>query len=111
MNDATAIEEVVPLTSRQLDAYLARIGLSKPARADFEALAAIHRAHLMSFTWETLDAFIDAMRAIAREAREQPELVRNAPHETPVRRIDEARAARQPDLRWRADVVTAEAAR
>ena len=48
----------------------------------------------------TLDEFIEAMRAIAREAAEQPDLVREAPHTTPVRRLDEVRAARQPDLRW-----------
>jgi glycine dehydrogenase subunit 2 len=50
---------------------------------------------------EELDAFIGAMREIAREARESPELVRSAPHTTPVRRLDEVRAARQPVLRWR----------
>ena len=50
---------------------------------------------------ETLDAFAEAMNAIARETRDTPELVKSAPHSTPVRRIDEARAARQPDLRWR----------
>jgi glycine dehydrogenase subunit 2 len=50
---------------------------------------------------ETLDSFIEAMQAIAREAREQPERVRDAPHTTPVARIDEAQAARHPDLRWR----------
>ena len=49
----------------------------------------------------TLDEFIDAMQAIAREAAEQPDLVRDAPHTTPVRRLDEVRAARQLDLRWR----------
>jgi len=52
-------------------------------------------------TKETLDAFIEAMRAIAREAREQPEALHGAPHVTPVGRLDEARAARHPDLRWR----------
>jgi glycine dehydrogenase subunit 2 len=52
---------------------------------------------------ETLDAFIAAMAAIAREAEERPELVRNAPYTTPVRRLDEARAARRLDLRWRPD--------
>ncbi|HWO42483.1 MAG TPA: aminomethyl-transferring glycine dehydrogenase subunit GcvPB [Candidatus Eisenbacteria bacterium] len=51
-------------------------------------------------TPETLDAFIDAMIAIAREAKENPELVKTAPHSTPVRRLDEARAARKPVLRW-----------
>ncbi|HET8799053.1 MAG TPA: aminomethyl-transferring glycine dehydrogenase subunit GcvPB [Thermoanaerobaculia bacterium] len=50
---------------------------------------------------EELDAFCDAMIAIAREVEERPELVRSAPHTTPVRRLDEARAARQPVLRWK----------
>jgi glycine dehydrogenase subunit 2 len=49
---------------------------------------------------EELDAFIGAMKAIAREARENPELVKGAPYTTPVRRLDEVRAARQPVLRW-----------
>jgi len=50
---------------------------------------------------ETLDAFAEAMLEIAREARETPELVKEAPHTAPVRRLDEATAARQPNLRWR----------
>ncbi|MDX1645331.1 MAG: aminomethyl-transferring glycine dehydrogenase subunit GcvPB, partial [Thermoanaerobaculia bacterium] len=49
---------------------------------------------------DDLDAFIDAMRAIAAEASEVPDLVRSAPHSSPVRRCDEARAARHPVLRW-----------
>ena len=49
---------------------------------------------------ETLNLFIEAMNAIDQEATENPEFVRSAPHTTPVRRLDEARAARQPDLRW-----------
>ena len=53
-----------------------------------------------SETKETLDAFIGAMREIDREASEDPDLVRHAPHTTPVSRLDEARAARQPNLRW-----------
>jgi glycine dehydrogenase subunit 2 len=52
---------------------------------------------------ETLDAFCEAMLAIAREADESPELAREAPHNTPVRRLDEATAARKPVLRWRRD--------
>ncbi|HVK70128.1 MAG TPA: aminomethyl-transferring glycine dehydrogenase subunit GcvPB [Polyangium sp.] len=52
-------------------------------------------------TKETLDEFIDAMKAIAREAQEDPALVKGAPHNTVVGRLDEARAARQPRLRWR----------
>jgi glycine dehydrogenase subunit 2 len=57
---------------------------------------------------ETLDAFAEAMIAIAREAKESPELLREAPHETPVGRLDEVRAARKPDLRWRVDTTAVE---
>ena len=49
---------------------------------------------------ETLDAFADAMLAIAREAETEPETVRCAPHDAPIRRLDEAEAARHPQLRW-----------
>lgn len=49
----------------------------------------------------TLEEFVEAMIAIDREARENPDLVKTAPHTTPVRRLDEVRAARQLDLRWR----------
>ena len=51
---------------------------------------------------ETLDAFADALIRIAGEAADTPELVHEAPHSAPVRRLDEATAARQPNLRWRA---------
>jgi glycine dehydrogenase subunit 2 len=50
---------------------------------------------------ETLDAFAEALIEIAGEAERDPAMVRLAPHTSPVRRLDEARAARQPDLRWR----------
>lgn len=50
---------------------------------------------------ESLDKFIDAMIAIAKEAEENPSLVRNAPHTTPVKRLDEAKAARSLDVRWK----------
>ena len=50
-----------------------------------------------------LDDFVEAMEAIAREAEEDPALVQGAPYTTPVRRCDEARAARNPTLRWRPD--------
>jgi glycine dehydrogenase subunit 2 len=49
---------------------------------------------------ETLDAFADALIAVVAEADSQPQLLREAPHDSPVRRLDEATAARQPDLRW-----------
>ncbi len=48
----------------------------------------------------TLDAFIEAMKQIAREARENPELLHEAPHNTPFGRVDEVRAARQLILTW-----------
>jgi glycine dehydrogenase subunit 2 len=50
---------------------------------------------------QELDQFIDAMRAIAREAQEDPDLVINAPHDTRIGRLDEAAAARKPVLRWK----------
>jgi glycine dehydrogenase subunit 2 len=49
-------------------------------------------------TPETLERFIEAMKEIAREAKETPEVVRTAPHLTSLRRLDEARAARNPIL-------------
>jgi glycine dehydrogenase subunit 2 len=48
----------------------------------------------------TLDQFIEAMRRIAGEARTDPGMIHNAPHTTPVGRLDEVRAAREPRLRW-----------
>lgn len=50
---------------------------------------------------ETLDGFIDSLLAIDEETKTNPQLVLGAPYSTPVSRLDEARAARQPDLRWR----------
>ena len=53
-----------------------------------------------SETKETLDAFIAALQAIDAEATTEPALVQQAPHTTPVSRLDEATAARRPMLRW-----------
>jgi len=50
---------------------------------------------------EELDLFIAAMRAIAQEVEDTPELVKNAPHSTRVSRLDEVTAARKPILRWK----------
>jgi glycine dehydrogenase subunit 2 len=52
---------------------------------------------------ERLDEFVEAMLAIAREAAESPELLKDAPHDRPVRRLDEVRAAKQPILRYQFD--------
>jgi glycine dehydrogenase subunit 2 len=50
---------------------------------------------------EELDLFIEAMRSIAREVEETPDVVKSAPHSTRVSRLDEVAAARKPVLRWR----------
>lgn len=54
---------------------------------------------------ETLDNFIEAMRTIAKEAAETPDLVKEAPHTTPVRRPDDTAAALNPVVKWK-DLVT-----
>jgi len=63
---------------------------------------------------EELDLLIDALKQIAQEAAENPELVQTAPHNTRVRRMDETAAARKPVLRWKGpaeDVVVDAAAK
>ena len=50
---------------------------------------------------ETLDYFISSMIKISEEAKNDPEILRNAPHNTPNSRLDEALAARKPNLRWK----------
>lgn len=50
--------EKMMLTSAQLDDYLARIGVDRPDKLDVHSLSRLHRAHLISFTWEALDAFM-----------------------------------------------------
>jgi glycine dehydrogenase subunit 2 len=54
-------------------------------------------------TRETLDAFADAIADILREAAEDPSIAREAPHTTPVRRLDEAGAAKRPVIRQALD--------
>jgi glycine dehydrogenase subunit 2 len=51
-------------------------------------------------TRETLDEFAEVMIMILEEAEKSPELLKNAPHTTPVSRLDEVQAARKPNLRW-----------
>lgn len=50
---------------------------------------------------ETLEGFLAAMQEIAREAKEEPDTLRSAPHRTPLSRLDEVTAARRPNLRWK----------
>jgi glycine dehydrogenase subunit 2 len=56
---------------------------------------------------EELDLFIDAMKAIAEEAEQHPEIIAEAPHNTRISRLDETSAARKPVLRWKPPVNTA----
>jgi len=57
---------------------------------------------------EELDQFIDAMKAVAEEAENSPEIIADAPHNTRVSRMDETAAARKPVLRWKPQVKEAE---
>ncbi len=52
-------------------------------------------------TRQTIDAFVSALKNIKEEAETDPDVVRGAPHLTRLHRLDEARAARKPRLRWR----------
>jgi len=57
-------------------------------------------------TKERLDGFADVVRAILEEAAADPEIARNAPYTTPVRRLDEAGAAKRPVVRWQPSSAT-----
>ena len=50
---------------------------------------------------ETLDGFIDVMRKIAEEAKTDPEMVKSAPHTTPIGRVDDVLAAKHPVTTYR----------
>jgi glycine dehydrogenase subunit 2 len=54
-------------------------------------------------TRERLDHFADVLRAVLDEAAEDPQIARDAPYTTPVRRLDEAGAAKRPVVRWHPD--------
>jgi glycine dehydrogenase subunit 2 len=58
-------------------------------------------------TKQELDQFCDAMVAIRREMQQEPPLLTNAPHSTPVRRLDDVRAAKQLDVAWKASTGVA----
>ncbi len=65
MTQLSSSENGMTLTSGQLDAYLARIGVDRPVSLDVDSLSNLHRAHLMAFTWEALDAFMGWPSSIA----------------------------------------------
>ncbi|ENN88399.1 arylamine N-acetyltransferase protein [Rhizobium freirei PRF 81] len=68
MTNASSSENGMTLTSGQLDAYLARIGMDRRVSLDVDSLSRLHRAHLMAFTWEALDAFMGWPSSIAPAA-------------------------------------------
>jgi glycine dehydrogenase subunit 2 len=50
---------------------------------------------------QTLDAFVTSMKEILAEAHTDPEMLKAAPHNTPVRKLDDVKAAREPNLTWK----------
>ena len=109
--DAPSLHEVVLSDKKQVERGLSNMDIAKrlmdygfhPPTVSFPLI--VHGALMIEPT-ETegkpgLDAFIRAMREIARECEESPELVRGAPYSTPVKRVDEVAAARNLVLRWR----------
>jgi glycine dehydrogenase subunit 2 len=81
-----------------------------PYTTAFPLIVADHGAIMIEPTEsepkEELDLFIDAMRAIAKEAQDSPETILNAPHSARVERMDEVIANRKPILRWKPDAKT-----
>jgi glycine dehydrogenase subunit 2 len=109
--DAPSLHEVVFSDKNQTERGLSNMDIAKrlmdygfhPPTVSFPLI--VHGALMIEPT-ETegkisLDAFIHAMREIARECRDDPDLVRGAPWTTPVKRVDEVAAARNLVLRWK----------
>ena len=109
--DAPSLHEVVLSDKKQAAFGVSNMDIAKrlmdygfhPPTVSFPLI--VHGALMIEPT-ETegkagLDAFIAAMKAIARECEENPDLVRGAPYTTPIRRVDEVAAARNLVLRWR----------
>ncbi len=80
-----------------------------PYTTAFPLIVADHGAMMIepteSESKEEMDLFIEAMRAIAEEAQNEPETILKAPHTTRVSRLDEVTAARKPILRWKPEKV------
>lgn len=68
MTHAPSNQSEMALSADQLDAYLARTGMERPALLDIDCLSRLHRAHLMTFTWEALDAFMGWPSSVAPAA-------------------------------------------
>ncbi|HEY3203540.1 MAG TPA: aminomethyl-transferring glycine dehydrogenase subunit GcvPB [Thermoanaerobaculia bacterium] len=109
--DTPTMHEVVFSDKKQVEQGVSNMDIAKrlmdygfhPPTISFPLI--VHGALMIEPT-ETegkpgLDAFIHAMREIARECKESPEIIRTAPHTTPVKRVDEVGAAKNLVLRWR----------
>jgi glycine dehydrogenase subunit 2 len=109
--DAPSMHEVVFSDKKQVEHGVSNMDIAKrlmdygfhPPTVSFPLI--VHGALMIEPT-ETegkpgLDAFIHAMKEIARECAEDPEMVKHAPHSTPVKRVDEVGAARNLVLRWK----------
>jgi len=109
--DAATMHESVFTDKRQKERGISTMDIAKrlidygfhPPTVYFPLIApgALMIEPTESETKESLDEFISAMKAIDRETVDDPELVKNAPHDAPARRFDEAAAARKPVLRYR----------
>ncbi|HEX78447.1 MAG TPA: glycine dehydrogenase subunit 2 [Dehalococcoidia bacterium] len=109
-HDRTCLHEFVISASRQKDKGVTALDIAKrlldygfhPPTMYFPLV--VSQALMIEPTEteskETLDEFIAAMKMIAKEAEENPELLHSAPHNTPMRRLDEVAAARKLNLRW-----------
>jgi glycine dehydrogenase subunit 2 len=108
--DAPSMHEVVFDDSRQAQHDVHNVDIAKrlldygfhPPTMSFPLIVqgALMIEPTESVSPEEIGAFCDAMIKIAREAEENPTLVKSAPHDTPVRRVDEVRAARNLKVRW-----------
>ena len=81
---------------REQPVFSARVGDDGDGKIRRERAADADRTE----SKETLDAFVAAMKSVLEEARTSPELVKGAPYSTPVRRLDDVKAARELDLKW-----------
>lgn len=108
--DAPSMHEVVLTDKRQKERGVTTLDIAKrlidygfhPPTVYFPLIApgALMIEPTENEPREMLDEFVEAMLAIDRESREDPEMVKTAPHRAPARRFDEAEAARRPVLRY-----------
>jgi len=94
-------KEETGVTAKDIDKALIDRGIHPPTTY-FPLI--VHEALMIEPTesenLDTLDQFVEAMLDIDREAHENPDMVKSAPHTTPIGRPDETKAAREPILKW-----------